>query len=240
MKLLGIIGGIAPESTVEYYRSIVAAYRRRRPGAGYPRILIDSIDLDRLLALVGAGELEALTAWLCDELARLERAGVRLALLASNTPHIVFEELRRRSPLPLISIVEAAADEASEAGMKRVGLFGTRFTMRGGFYAAAFARFGIEVVLPDDADLDFVHQKYVTELVEGVFLPETRKALLEIVERMRRDSAIDAVILGGTELPLLLRGAESAVPLLDTSRIHVERAVTEMLADEPTEGGPRA
>jgi aspartate racemase len=239
MKLLGIIGGIAPESTIEYYRSIVAAYRRRRPGAGYPHILIDSIDLDRLLALVGAGELEALTAWLCDELGRLERAGARIALLASNTPHIVFEELRRRSPVPLISIVEAAAGEAAAAGMKRVGLFGTRFTMRGGFYPAAFARFGIEVVLPDDADLDLVHEKYVTELIEGVFLPETRKAFLAVVERMRRKSAIDGVILGGTELPLLLRGVESAVSLLDTSRIHAERAVAEMLAEEPADGGSR-
>jgi aspartate racemase len=239
MKLLGIIGGIAPESTVAYYRFIVAAYRRRRPGTGYPPVLIDSIDLDRLLALVGAGELEALTAWLCDELARLERAGARIALLAANTPHIVFEELRSRSPIPLISIVEAAANEAGAAGMKRVGLFGTRFTMRGGFYPAVFARFGIQVALPDDADLDLIHDRYVTELIEGVYLPETREALLAVVERMRRDSAIDGVVLGGTELPLLLGGAESAVPLLDTSRIHVEHAVTEMLAEEPEDVGSR-
>lgn len=238
MKLLGIIGGIAPESTIEYYRAIVAAYRRRRPGRGYPQLVIDSIDLDRLLALVGAGELEALTAWLADELARLERAGARLALLASNTPHIVFDELRRRSPIPLISIVETAADEAAAMGMKRVGLFGTRFTMRGPVYPAVFSRSGIEVVVPSDGDLDLIHERYIAELVEGVFLPETREALLAIVERMRRESAIDGVVLGGTELPLLLRGAESAVPLLDTSRFHAERAVSEMLAEDDEETAP--
>ncbi|HYK42161.1 MAG TPA: amino acid racemase [Thermoanaerobaculia bacterium] len=237
MKLLGIIGGIAPESTIEYYRLIIAAWRRRRPGEGYPALLINSIDVERLLALTGAGELAALTAWLAEELARLERAGARLALLAANTPHIVFDELQSRSPMRLISIVEAAADYAAAQGMRKVGLFGTRFTMRGGFYEPAFARAGIEIVVPREEDADFIHAKYVGELIHGVFRAETREALLAIIERMRTGSAIDGVVLGGTELPLVLRGAESPVPLLDTARIHAERAVDEMLGDDPEDAG---
>lgn len=230
MRMLGIVGGIAPESTVEYYRLIVATYRARRPDGSYPPLVITSIDLKRLLDLVGAGDLSGLTRYLLEELERLARAGAELALLASNTPHIVFDDLRRQSPLPLISIVEGAAEAAKASGMSRVGLFGTKFTMRGDFYPAVFSRLGVEVVRPDRADLDYVHEKYVTELIDGVFLPETRRHVLAIVDRMKENSGIQGVVLGGTELPLLLRDVESSVPLLDTSRIHVERAVEEMLA----------
>ncbi len=129
--MLGIVGGIAPESTVEYYRLIVASYRANRPDGSYPPLVITSIDLKRLLDLVGAGDLPGLTRYLLGELDRLARRGADLALLASNTPHIIFDDLRRQSPIPLVSIVEGPAEEAKASGMSRVGLFGTRFTMQG-------------------------------------------------------------------------------------------------------------
>lgn len=232
MKRLGIVGGIAPESTIEYYRHIVAAYRARRPDGSYPFLVIDSIDLKRLLDLAGAGDLAKLTDYLLDSVGRLARAGADFGLLASNTPHLVFDAVAGRSPIPLVSIVETAAREAKSLGWKRAALFGTRFTMRADFYPRVFAREGIAIVLPGDADLERIHEKYMAELVEGVFLPATREEMLAVVERMRRKEGIDGVVLGGTELPLLLnRGtAASTVPLLDTSRVHAERAVAEMLA----------
>jgi aspartate racemase len=229
MTTLGIIGGIAPESTIEYYRTLVAEFRRRSGGA-YPSIIINSIDLPRLLTLAGAGELAALTEYLKEELQRLAAAGADLALLASNTPHIVFDRLQPVSPLPLISIVEATCRAAQSAGLSRLALFGTRFTMLGGFYGETFARSGMSVIVPEPADVDLIHTKYVDELINGRFLDATREQLLSVVDRMAADHAIDGVILGGTELPLLLREpTRGRVRMLDTMRIHVEAAVERMI-----------
>jgi aspartate racemase len=232
MKTLGIIGGIAPESTIEYYRQTVARYRERAGESRYPSIIINSIDLTRLLELVAAGRLVELTDYLAGELDRLGRAGATLALLAANTPHIVFDQLRPRSSLPLLSIVEAALAATDAMGFRRVGLLGTRSTMESRFYPDKFAARGIDVVLPPPDERDYVHRRYVGELVNGVFRDDTRQGVLAILERMRQRDRVEAVILGGTELPLLFReGPPPAVPLLDTTRIHVERAVAELLED---------
>src|SRR5438132_1674291 len=148
MKTVGIIGGVGPESTIEYYRLIIAAYRERQsgtdvppgnhapdPGAtSYPSIIINSVDLTKLIGWVNTNKLDALTNYLASEIERLHRAGADFGLLASNTPHLVFDELRRRSPIPLISIVESTCDAAQKLGLQRVGLFGTRFTMQARFY----------------------------------------------------------------------------------------------------------
>ncbi|HYM59492.1 MAG TPA: amino acid racemase [Thermoanaerobaculia bacterium] len=229
MKSVGIIGGIAPESTIEYYRLMIAAYRKLRPDAGYPSIVINSIDLTKILGLVAAQRLAELTDYVAGEIQRLADAGVDFALLASNTPHIVFDELRRGAPIPLLSIVEAACERAVSTGMKSLGLFGTRFTMQGRFYPEVFSRAGIELFLPQDAEQTYIHDRYMGELVNAVFLPATRDGLLSIAERMVARYGIEGVILGGTDLPLILRDASASVPFLDTTAIHVEKAVAEML-----------
>ncbi len=231
MQTLGIVGGIAPESTIDYYRRIVALYRERRPDGHYPAIVINSIDLRRMLDLVAGGNRPALVDYLSGEIARLRRAGATLGLLASNTPHLVFDELQQASPIPLISIVEAAARTAETRGLKRLALLGTRFTMEGGFYQDALRQRGMTVVVPAEAEREFVHDRYMGELVAGVFRPETRDAVLAIVERIRRDDKIEGVILGGTELPLLLRDADPAsIPFLDTTSIHVDAAVAKLVS----------
>ena len=225
---LGIIGGIAPASTVEYYLALVAGYRERRPDA-YPSIVINSIDLSRLLALIGDGRMAELVDWLATEIERLVRAGSSCALLASNTPHVVFDELRARSTIPLLSIVEAAAEAAGGRGLKHLGILGTRFTMRGTFYPDVFARHGIAVRAPADDDVAYVHEKYVTELIPARHLPETRQGILQVIERLV-GAGVDGVLLAGTELPLLLARPEHAgVPLLDTAQTHVRRALAELL-----------
>jgi aspartate racemase len=230
MKVLGIVGGIAPQSTIEYYRSIIASYRAQRPDGSYPPLIINSIDLKRVLDLVAKNDLARLTEYLLEEIHKLACAGAQFGLLASNTPHIVFEALQGESPIPLISIVEATCQEAKSLGLKKVGLFGTQFTMRGQFYPQVFSRAGIEVIVPAMEDQAYIHNKYVNELIPGVFLPETREGLLAIVNRMK-ESGIQAVILGGTELSFILRVTEwSEVLFLDTSKIHVQRAVAEMLS----------
>jgi aspartate racemase len=231
MKLIGIVGGIGPESTIDYYRLFISTYRERRPDGGYPHVVINSIDLARALKLVTSNDLAGLAAYMLEEVRRLARAGATHALLSSNTPHIVFDELRRASPIPLISIVETACQAAVVRKLKRVGLFGTRFTMQGGFYQKVFAREGIQVAIPAPGDQEFIHETYLNELVNGIVRPETRERYIAIARRMRSEQGMEALVLGGTELPLLLRGAiDIGVTLLDTAHLHVERAVAELLS----------
>jgi len=231
MKTLGIIGGIAPDSTVDYYRSLVAGWREQRLDGSYPRIFINSIDMQRMRTLVEQDALPELVAYLLEEVQKLARAGVDFALLASNTPHLVFDELRQQSPVSLLSIVECACDAAESLGLKRVGLLGTRFTMGARFYPDAFSRKAITLVVPEAEEQAWVHDKYMNELVNGRFLPETREGFLTLVGRMITEEKIEAVVLGGTELPLLLRGAQSqGIPFLDTTQIHVRSALKLMLS----------
>ena len=226
-KRLGLIGGIAPESTIAYYRQIFARYREATGGEN-PAIIINSIDLTKMLSLV-ANDRAALVEYLSTELHRLADAGADIAAFPSNTPHVVFDELAARSRIPLISIVVSAANAAQKLGVKRAGLLGTRFTMEGTFYASAFAAKGIEIVTPVRADLEYVHEKYMGELVNAKFLDATRSEILRIIKRMQSDQHIDSVVLGGTELPLLLDDASLInLPVLDTTAIHVETIVDKM------------
>lgn len=231
MKTVGIIGGIGPESTVDYYRLLIAAYREQKQDGSYPSILLNSVDLQKLVDWFGANELAAATEYLVNEIQKLARAGADFGLLAANTPHIVFEEIARRSPLPLLSIVEATCAEAKALGLRRVGLFGTRFTMQGHFYQDVFAKAGMTLVVPAADEQAYIHDKYMNELVHGIIRPETRAGLLTIVERLRERADIQALILGGTELPLILRAdADAGIPLLDTTQIHVKAVVAELLS----------
>ena len=231
MKTVGILGGIGPESTVEYYRGIIAGYRQQRPDGSYPSIFINSISVSKLLGWMDAGQLSEVVDYLLDELQKLARAGADFSIIAANTPHIVFEEVQRRSSVRLISIVDATCAEATKQGIRKAGLLGTRFTMQASFYPDVFRREGITVVVPDEAEQAYIHQKYVGELLENTFLPETRERLLEIIRRMKDQEQIQAVILGGTELPLLLRDDTACgIPQLDTTQIHVQAVVTELLA----------
>ncbi len=231
MRILGIIGGLGPESTIEYYQQIIALYRERQRDGSYPQFLINSIDLKKGLDFMDANNLGGMADYLLEGIGKLARAGANFGLISANTPHIVFDEVASESPIPLISIVKATCASAKARGLKKLALFGTRFTMEGTFYPKVFSREGIELSVPDPTDQDYLHDKYFNELVPGKFLPETRAGLLAIVDRMKARTDIDAVILAGTELPLILRDADhNGIPFLNTTKIHVEAAVTEMLS----------
>jgi len=231
MTTLGIIGGIAPPSTIDYYRLLWTRYQERSPDGSYPSILIDSIDAKPFFALLEADDRPAIIEFLRGELDRLARAGAEIALFASNSPHLVFDDVARVSPLPLISIVEATADVAQAQGLRRVGLLGAKYTMDGGFYRDVFAERGIAVVVPARDERTYIHDRYFSEFVDGVFRDETSAGFAAVIDRMRAEDAIEAVILGGTELPMLFRDAPStSVPLLDTASIHVDAAIARLLA----------
>ena len=230
MKRLGIIGGTGPESTVEYYRRLIAAYRARDVEGRAPSLLINSIENKKLVALVTANELAAVADYLTSEITRLADAGADFALIAAVTPHLVFEEVQARSRIPMLSIVEATCDIAAAAGLRRLALFGTRFTMQAEFFPKACARRGIEIVVPKTEEQAFIHEKYMGELFVGTILHETRAGLLEIAAAMKERDGVDGLILGGTELSLILREPKAAgLPVLDATQIHVDAAVEWLL-----------
>src|SRR6266446_7042567 len=208
MKTLGILGGLGPESTLDYYPTIIRLYRERVSDDTYPEFFINSIDLNKVRGPVTANDLPRLANNLLPEIEKLARAGADFGLIAANTPHIAFD---------LIA--------------PRVALFGTRFTMNGEFFAKPFARENIEIIRPDPADQDFIHDKYMNELLLGKFLPETKAGLLAVVDRLCAKTQLDAVILAGTELPLILREpSHNGIPFLNTTVIHCEAAVNEMFS----------
>jgi aspartate racemase len=244
MKTLGIIGGLGPESTIDYYQRIIALYRERTSDGSYPEFIINSVDLKKGLDFMAANDLAGMADYLLEGIAKLAHSGADFGLIAANTPHIVFDDVAPKSAIPLISIVEATCKTAKTRKLKRLALFGTRYTMQATFYPKVFLREGIALLVPEPNDQDYIHDKYMNELVRGKFLPETRAGLLAIVDRMKAESdppsvaaatygeaGIEGVILAGTELPLILRDAEyNGIPFLDTTKIHCEAAVAEMLS----------
>ncbi len=231
MKTLGIIGGLGPESTVDYYQRIIALYRERTGDGSYPEFIIASVNLRKGLDFMDANNLTGMADYLLETIGKLARAGANFGLISANTPHIVFDEVASKSPIPLISIVEATCAAAKARNLRRLALLGTRYTMQATFYQKVLSREEISLLVPEQNDRDYIHDKYMNELVPGKFLPETRAGLFAIADRMKAKSDIDGVILAGTELPLILRDAyHNGIPFLNTTKIHVEAAVAEMLS----------
>ena len=230
MKTLGIIGGIGPESTIEYYWRIHALYRERVPDGSAPSILINSIDMQKLVRWVEANELGEMAGYLTAEVEKLARGGASFGLLAANTPHLVFDSVVQQSAIPLISIVQATCDAAKTRGLRRLGLLGTRFTMQSSLYRDALSGHQIDLVVPNEEEQAWVHEKYMEELVKGNILEETHEHLTAIIKTLEARSGIDGVILGGTELSLILREETVfGVQVLDTTQIHVEAAVAQLI-----------
>ncbi|MDQ6769912.1 MAG: amino acid racemase [Gemmatimonadota bacterium] len=229
MTTLGIVGGLGPESTIDYYRRILSEWKRDEPYSS-PSIVIDSLDVDRGLRLV-EHDRPALVEYLSASLYRLAAAGADFAAMAANTPHVVFDDLVARSPIPLVSIVEACAEEAHRRDLLRLGLLGTRFTMEGNFYPAVFARRGMAIVSPNDKERAWIHARYIGELLKGELRDETRDGVISVVRRLRKEEKLDGVILGGTELTLLLSTPlVGDIPALDTTALHVDAIVQRLRA----------
>ena len=225
-RILGIVGGTGPESTIDYYRSLISTWRRRQPDGSYPRVLINSIEAGRVFANLAAADFGAVGADLGVAVAMLASAGCQRALLASNASHLAFDLIDPPPSIPLIHIVDAARDAAARAGYRRPGLLGTRFVMESDLYPSRFASASIAIVVPTEDEREIVHAIYFDELVEGVVHEESREALTSVVGAMRDRDGIDAVILGGTELALILTDPTYAgIPVLNTAQTHVEVAV---------------
>ncbi len=233
MKKIGIIGGIGPESTLDYYRLITGAFHEKQAESGYPEIIIYSANLAELMELVNGQRWDDLTAWLLDKVTALQRAGADFAAIGSNTPHIVFGEVSSRAALPLLSIVEATCRKAQRLGLKKLGLMGTSLTMEADFYIKPFTEGRMEVFVPEQEERELIHQRLFSEIELGIIKDSTRQELLAIVKNMIDRHGIDAVILGCTELPLILDRDAFGIPFLNTTAIHAESIVNYCLGNEP-------
>lgn len=229
MKKAGIIGGIGPASTLDYYSGIISGVRERAKGEDYPRLVIDSINMTEMVGYAEINAWDKVTEILVTSVGHLAAAGADFAAMASNTPHIVFNELNERSKIPLISIVEATCRYAAEAGCRRVIVLGTRFTMRSGLYTGALERYGIQAVVPDDWTKEEVHGIIFPNLENGLVLPEDKARLLGISNRLIDASKADGLLLGCTELPLAIKPGDVDTILLDTVKIHIDAIIREIL-----------
>lgn len=227
MATVGIVGGLGPESTIDYYRRLIEAWQKHHPGE-QPSIVIDSLDVQTGLRLAGTDR-AGLAEYLDASIRRLAGAGVDFVAMSANTAHLVFDELAARALVPLLSIVETSALEARRQDLRRVGLLGTRFTMEAAFYPEVFAKHDVAVVVPGPDERTWIHERYVGELLKGDFRETTRAGVIRVAERLKADHQIDGVVLGGTELPLLLKTTTIVgLPTLDTTALHIE-AIDERL-----------
>lgn len=225
MKKLGLVGGMGPESTIPYYHDIVYGVQEKVGKDFFPNLSIESVNVFDVLRLCNEQKYEELTEYLLKAVDNLVKSGADFVALGANTPHIVFDKLQEKVNVPLVSIVEATRDEAIRLNKRKLGLLGTYFTMTGDFFKKPFYDSDIEIVIPTEEEMAFVNQKISSELELGIVKEETLRSFQEIIKRMKKDNGIEAVILGCTELPLLLNDEVSPVPCLDTMRIHVKTLV---------------
>ena len=224
MKRIGLIGGLGPEATIEYYNGLINAFKDGSGDLNYPEIIIYSVNMSEFMALMTAKKYDELTAVLLEKIDSLKRAGAEFAAMTANTPHLVFDRVKERSPLPLISIVEATREEASRKRHKACRIVGHSIYYECFFLSGCVQKHGIEVVTPDQEDKDLINIKLFSEIELGIFKDETRELLIGIIHKMVEQQNIDSIILGCTEFPLILTEQSYAgVPVLNTTSIHIRK-----------------
>ncbi len=229
-KTIGILGGMTPESTVVYYQHIIRTYEERFGDYAFPPIVVYSVSFQQYEDWMLAGDWLSIARGLQDATLRLADSGADFVVIATNTMHKVLPQIREVSPVSILSIIDATADVILQRGMRTVGLLGTRFTMEEPFYAEGLASHGIDTVVPDEADRTTVNDIIFRELGKGIITPESRRKYVDIVDRLHEQGA-EGVILGCTEIPLLISKADCTVPLFNTTVIHAEKALEEALKE---------
>lgn len=224
MRTIGLIGGVSWHSTIDYYRIINEEVNRRLGGTHSAKLILYSLDLGEIKELRKQGKEELVEKILVEAARGLERGGADFGLICANTLHMYFDKVASSVSIPFIHIADATAEKIKGAGLRRVGLLGTLTTMELGFYRDRLAQHGIEVLVPEREDRVEVDRIIFEELVAGRFLDTSRSRLIGIIGKLVEMGA-EGVVLGCTELPLILRGAEVGVPLFDTTMIHALKAV---------------
>ncbi len=229
MKTIGIIGGLAWQSSAELYRMINELVNKKLGGQHSCKCVMYSVDLDPILILRDEENWDELANIIEDAIRRVEAAGADFTIIVSNTMHKTVEVIKHRVSKPILHIADVTAQSILDRGFKTVGLMGTKFTLTQDFYKAKMERdYGIKILIPDEDDIKFIHHVIYEELDFSIFSPESSKRFVEIIEKMGSRGA-EGVILGCTEIPLLVKQEQTNIPLFDTTTLLAEAAVREAL-----------
>lgn len=219
MKHIGIVGGLSPESTVEYYQIICREFNKKFGALHFPQITIRSINLEELIGSFRKNQWDRVAAIVTNAVGDLEKSGAEVAVIAANTPHNAFDAIERGSSIKILSIMEATAGAVKKARLKKVGLLGTKATMEYGFFQKTFEDYGIEASIPAETDRDYVDRTIWEKLSHGAIEEKDRVRHSAIIAELVNQGA-EGIILGCTELPLLIESTDAGVPLFNTTRIH--------------------
>lgn len=221
MKKLGLIGGTGSESTIAYYRYLTYGLKDRLNKDFFPNLSIESLSVFEMLRFCESKDYDGLTQYLLKGITNLKACGCDYATFTGITPHIVFDEVAKHSPLPLVSIIDSACAFAKNQNLKKVALLATKPTMSSTFFQKSFMREGIEVILPNDNEKDFIGDKIKSEIEHGKIIDETKAEFIKITNRLIKENKAQAVVLGCTELPLLFSGVKLSVPFVDVVQVHI-------------------
>lgn len=231
MKTVGIVGGLGPESTVDYYQSIIAKFQERTGSKEIlPELFIYSVNMYKVFEFISNQQLDQLAQYLIDAVQKLERAGVDFVAISANTPHIVFDQVKQKVEVPMISIVEETFVQAQKMGLQNIGLIGTRFTMENVFFKTPFLAHNMKITVPSISEQEYIHRKIVEELENGIVRQKTKLKFLEIIDRMSEQEQLEGIILGCTEFPMIIKQEDATLPQLNTTEIHVHKIVETMLS----------
>lgn len=225
MKTIGIIGGVTWLSSAEYYRVINEMVNKELGGVHSAKILLHSVDFDEIKTLTFAGDWQGIAAIMCKMAQDLEKAGAGCILLGANTMHKIAADIQAAVSIPLIHIATATGAAIGALQLKKVALLGTRYTMELGFYQEQLEKFGITTIIPGEADRQYVHDAIYEEMGKNIFLDTTKQRIINIIQTLMRQGA-EGVILGCTEIPLLVKQSDSPIPVFDTGLIHASAAVS--------------
>ena len=225
MKKIGLVGGTGPESTLMYYKELNTRIDQLTDRKAMPDLAIESVDFRKAWAYVSNGENEKLANYLSEKVTCLKNSGCEIISLTAGTMHLVIDEIEKKTGVSLVSIPKAVAEEAVNKGYKKVGLLGTIFTMEQDYMKKDLRNAGIEVCIPEKEDRELVAKRIFEELELGIVKEETLKEFQTLISKMKEEQGIEAVILGCTELPLILNEKNCPVPVLDSVEIHIRKLV---------------
>lgn len=222
MKKIGLMGGLGPASTVEYYLELVRLCQKNWGEEAYPRIVIDSVDLGVHTEYFNRQDYQTIGDFIYESLTALKNAGAELAAITANTEHIAWDYVKDRLPLPTISIVDTAVDEIKRKGYKKVLVFATVWTLKSGLYEKAILEAGLTPVIPNKEDQIILGDLIYPNLENGIVIPEDKEKMIALAEKYIQENEADALLLGCTEIPLMIKAGDVSVPIIDTTKLHIQ------------------
>jgi aspartate racemase len=231
MKKPGIIGGLGPESTINYYRMIVSEFQSRLKTFDYPEILINSVNMTELLNYAKQNNKKVIADILIEKVNELQRSGADFAAIASNSPHLVFKEITEATSLPLVNIVQVTCENIQSSSVGIIGLLGTKLTMSDGFFQREAAKYGIKIVTPAPSSQEYIERVYMKEILHNTVVQETKNKLIRIVRELIEIDSITGLILGGVEFPFILSQSDfHDIKVFDSGKLHVMAIVDKMIS----------